>query len=132
MNITEAKPNRQNRTITLHLGNTLAEYEATYCSQSRMEALLSKVECADSLNWGCLASGHKPGCPRQLQFTHHDSYQRWAKHFNGHQSCVVIHRVRCLQCQAVFSVQPSFIIRYKRYETDATEKLMTLLFISED
>jgi hypothetical protein len=32
----------------------------------------------------------------------------------------------------VFSVQPSFLIRYKRYDTDATEKLMTLLFITED
>ena len=67
-----------------------------------------------------------------LHFTHHDSYARWAKHFNGSQSPVTILRVRCLDCGAVFSVQPSFIIRYKRYETDAVEKLMTLLFITED
>jgi len=45
---------------------------------------------------------------------------------------MTILRVRCLDCQAVFTVQPSFSIRYKRYETDATEKLMTLLFITED
>jgi hypothetical protein len=44
---------------------------------------------------------------------------------------VLIQRVRCLDCGAAFSVQPSFIIRYKRYETDAVEKLMTLLFITE-
>jgi len=30
MNITGAKPKRKNRTITLHLGNTLTEYETTY------------------------------------------------------------------------------------------------------
>ena len=54
------------------------------------------------------------------------------KHFKGTQSEVVIHRVRCLDCGAVFSVQPSFIMRYKRYDTDAAEKLMTLLFITED
>ena len=132
MNIDETKPNRQNRTITLHLGNTLAEYESTYLSKTGLAALIRRVEIADSLDWGCLASGHEVGCPRHLHFTHHDSYRRWAKHFNGSQTWVVIQRVRCLDCGAVFSVQPSFIIRYKRYETDATEKLMTLLFITED
>lgn len=132
MNIDESKRNRQNRTITLHLGNTLAEYETTYLSETGLAALIRRVEIADSLDWGCLATGHEAACPRQLHFTHHDSYRRWAKHFNGSQSWVVIQRVRCLDCGAVFSVQPSFIIRYKRYETDATEKLMTLLFITED
>ena len=132
MTIAQSKPKRQNRTITLYLGNTLADYETTYLSEAGVKALISKVELADSLNWGCLATEHGADCPRQLQFTHHDSYTRWAKHFNGRQSPIVIHRVRCLECGTVFSVQPSFIIRYKRYETDATEKLMTLLFITED
>ena len=40
-------------------------------------------------------------------------------------------RVRCLEGGAVFSVQPSFVVRYKRYDTDAIEKSMTLLFIAE-
>jgi len=132
MNIDESKPNRQNRTITLHLGNTLAEYESIYLSETGLTTLIRRVEIADSLDWGCLATGHEADCPRQLHFTHHNSYRRWAKHFNGNQTEVVIYRVRCLDCGAVFSVQPSFIIRYKRYETDATEKLMTLLFITED
>ena len=132
MNIVETKPKRQNRTITLYLGNTLVEYEKNYLVESGIEDLIKKVEQADSLNWGCLATGHKPGCVRRLHFTHHDSYMRWAKHFDGNRTLVPIHRVRCLDCAAVFSVQPSFIIRYKRYETDAAEKLMTLLFITED
>jgi hypothetical protein len=132
VNIDQAKPKRQKRTITLYLGNTLGEYEATYLTETGLKALIRRVETADSINWGCLATGHEAGCPRQLHFTHHDSYSRWVKHFNGTQSVVVIHRVRCLDCGAVFSVQPSFLIRYKRYDTDATEKLMTLLFITED
>jgi len=132
VNIDQTKPTRQNRTITLHLGNTLSEYETTYLSEAGVKALIGRVEIADSVDWGCLATGHKEGCPRQLQFTHHDSYTRSAKHFKGTQSEVTIHRVRCLDCGAVFSVQPSFIIRYKRYDTDAAEKLMTLLFITED
>jgi len=132
MTIIQDKPKRQNRTITLYLGQTLAEYEMTYLTKEGIEAVIRRVEIADSLNWGCLATEHKEGCPRQLQFTPHSSYSRWAKHFDGSKSLVTILRVECLDCHAVFSVQPSFIIRYKRYETDATEKLMTLLFITED
>jgi len=45
---------------------------------------------------------------------------------------VTILRVQCLECGAVFSIQPAFIVRYKRYETDAIEKFMVLLFITED
>lgn len=132
MNITESQSERQNRTITLHLGNTIAEYEQTYLTEGGIQALIEKVERADSLDWGCLATGHKAGCRRQLHFTHHGSYSRWVKHFKGTKSSVRIFQVRCLDCGEVFTVQPSFIIRYKRYETDAVEKLMTLLFITED
>lgn len=132
MSITEAKPKRKNRTITLYLGNTVEEYETTYLTDEGIQAMMRKVEIADSCNWGCLSTGHKKGCPRELHFTHHDSYTRWAKHFDGTKTLVTILRVRCLDCAVVFTVQPSFIIRYKRYETDATEKLMVLLFITED
>lgn len=45
---------------------------------------------------------------------------------------MTILRVRCLDCEAVFSIQPSFIVRYKRYDTDAIEKSATSLFITED
>jgi hypothetical protein len=54
------------------------------------------------------------------------------KHFDGTQASVMMMRVRCLECEVVFTIQPSFVVRYKRYETDALEKLMTLLFIAED
>jgi len=128
----ETKTKRQNRTVTLYLGNTLAEYEALISTKEGIENLVQQVEVADSINWGHLADGHDPDCPRCLHFTHHDSYPRWLKHFDGRKSEVVIIRVRCLECGAVFTIQPSFIVRYKRYDTDAIEKLMTLLFITED
>jgi hypothetical protein len=132
MSINKVKAKRQKRTITLYLGNTLSEYESTYLSKEGVQALIRRVEIADSFNWGCLATGHQAGCARQLHFTPHSSYSRWVKHFDGTKSSVTIIRVECSDCQAVFSVQPSFIVRYKRYETDAIEKLMTLLFITED
>ena len=113
MTITEAKAKRQNRTITLYLGQTLAEYEMNYLTKEGIQAVIRNVEIADSLDWGCLATGHKKGCPRQLRFTPHGHYTRWAKHFDRAKSLVTILRVECLDCQAVFSVQPSFIIRYK-------------------
>jgi hypothetical protein len=130
--VNEIRQERQNRTVTLYLGNTLAEYQQMISTESGIQALIERVETADSLNWGHLADGHHAGCPRRLHFTHHDSYTRWAKHFDGTRSLVTILRVRCLECEAVFSIQPSFLVRYKRYDTDALEKFMVLLFITED
>jgi len=130
--VSEVKQKRQNRTVTLYLGNTLAEYQEMIATEEGFQKLLQRVEIADSLNWGCLADGHKAGCPRRLHFTHHDSYRRGTRHFGGTQSQVDILRVRCLDCGAVFSIQPAFIVRYKRYDTDAIEKFATLLFITED
>lgn len=123
---------RQNRTVVLHLGNTLAEYEATLATPAGIPALIRRVGTADSLNWGHLADGHQEGCRRQLRFTHHETYTRSVTHFDGTQWSVPIVRVRCLDCGAVFSVLPSFVVRYKRYDTDAIEKFMVLLFITED
>ena len=130
--VTEAKRKRQNRTVTMHLGNTLAEYQDMISTAAGVQELIRRVEIADSLNWGCLVDGHKEGCPRRLQFTHHDGYTRWVKHFDGMRSLVTILRVRCLNCEAVLTIHPSFIVRYKRYDTDAIEKFATLLFITED
>jgi hypothetical protein len=130
--INETKQKRQNRTVTLYLGNTLVEYKEMISTEQGIEAVMRQVEVADSLNWGHLADGHCAGCARHLHFTHHDSYTRWVKHFDGTQSPVTILRARCLDCGAVFTIQPSFIVRYKRYDTDAIEKLMVLLFITED
>lgn len=129
---TETKQKRQNRTVTLYLGNTLAEYEEMIATEEGIRVLIQRVETADSLNWGHLADGHYAGCSRHLHFTHHDSYTRWLQHFDGTRALVTIIRVRCLDCGAVFTIQPSFIVRYKRYDTDAIEKLMVLLFITED
>ena len=130
--VTETKPKRQNRTVTLYLGHILAEYQRLISTPEGIQLLIRHVEIADSIDWGHLADGHHTGCPRQLHFTHHDSYTRWVKHFDGTQAAVIIMRVRCLDCEAVFTIQPSFMVRYKRYDTDAIEKLMTLLFITED
>ncbi len=130
--ISETKEKRQNRTITLYLGNTLAEYQNMISMEDGIATLIRRVEIADSLNWGHLANGHDAGCLRHLHFTHHDDYTRWIKHFDGTRSQVTIIRVRCLDCGVVFTIQPSFIVRYKRYDTDAIEKSMVLLFITED
>ncbi len=54
MSVSEAKPERKNRTITLYLGSTLAEYEATYLTTEGIQAVIERVEVADSIN--CLNS----------------------------------------------------------------------------
>ena len=130
--INETKQKRQNRTVALYLGNTLAEYEKMISTKEGIRALIQRVEIADRLNWGRLADGHHEGCSRCLRFTRHDSYTRWIEHFDGSRLLVTIIRVRCLDCAAVFTIQPSFIVRYKRHDTDSIEKMMVMLFITED
>jgi hypothetical protein len=46
---------RQNRTVTIHLGNTLAEHQEMISMEEGVQKLIRRVEIADSLNWGCLA-----------------------------------------------------------------------------
>ena len=96
--VNETRQKRKNRTVTLYLGNTLAEYEEMILAEGGIQRLIRQVEIADSLNWGPLADGHHAGCPRHLHFTHHDDYTRWVKHFDGKRSLVTIIRVRCLDC----------------------------------
>src|SRR5215207_7140961 len=76
MSILPAPPVRQNRTIVLYLGTTLADYEQLLADGSGHPALNQRVELADSLNWGHLADGHAPACPRHLHFTPHHHYSR--------------------------------------------------------
>ena len=132
MMIDEPEPKRKNRTIVLPLGRTLKEYNALISTEEGIKRLIRRVEIADHVNWGHLADGHEPACPRQHRFTHHTGYERWLKHYAGSRSRVSVVRVRCLDCEAVFTVLPSFIMRYKRYDTDAIEKMMVQLFITED
>jgi len=129
--VAEIQQKRQNRPVTLYLGNTLAEYEARISTPKDIQEMIERVEVADSLNWVPLAVGHKADCPHQLHFTPHDSYTRWARHFDRTRPLVTTVRVCCLECEAVFTIRPSLIVQYKRYDTDANEKPMTLLFIAE-
>lgn len=132
MSIPLSPASRQNRTVVLYLGTTLPEYEQLLAEGVGLPELIHRVELADSLNWGHLADGHAPACPRQLHFTPHQFYDRTVHHFAAPPSQVAITRVRCTDCGAVFTILPSFLVRYKRYDTDAIEKFMTLLFITED
>ena len=117
MSILPTPPPRQNRTVVLYLGTTVTEYEHLLAEGPGHPALLRRVELADSLNWGHLAAGHAPACPRHLHFTPHQLYSRAVRHFTGPPSAVAIMRVRCLDCGAVFTILPSFLVRYKRYDS---------------
>lgn len=132
MSITEPKQKRKNRTIVLPSGTTLAEYSQLISTEDGLKRLIRRVEIADRLNWGHLADRHEAGCRRQHRFTHHDGYPRGLKRYAGDHSVVSIIRARCLDCGAVFTILPAFVVRYKRYDTDAIEKFMVQLFITED
>ena len=128
----EIKKERENRTIVLPLGNTLKEYNELISTEVGIKQLIRRVEKADQYNWGHLADRHKPGCCRGHRFTCHGSYERGLNHYTGDRACVTIVRARCLDCGAVFTILPAFVVRYKRQDADAIEKMMVQLFITED
>lgn len=128
----ESEKERENRTIVLPLGNTLNEYNELISTEVGMNQLIRRVEIADKLNWGHLADRHKPGCCRGHRFTCHGSYERGLNHYTGDRARVAIVRARCLDCGAAFTVLPAFVVRYKRQDADAIEKMMVQLFITED
>src|SRR4051812_47660563 len=95
MSIQPTPAPRQNRTVVLYLGTTLADYEHLLADGPGRPALIQRVELADSLNWGHLADGHALACPRRLHFTPHHRYSRSLRHFTGPPTGVSIMRVRC-------------------------------------
>lgn len=129
---TTEEQQRRNRTVVLPLGNTLDEYNELISTDEGLNRLVRRVEIADSFDWGPLGGEHEENCSRQHRFTHHGSYERGLKHYTGECSRVTIKRVRCLDCDAVFSILPAFVGRYQRSDMDAIEKVMVQLFITED
>jgi hypothetical protein len=51
MSILGAGLTRQNRTVVLHLGTTLADYQALLATRDGIPIVIRRVEVADSLDW---------------------------------------------------------------------------------
>src|SRR5712691_10215658 len=107
-----AKVTRENRTITVDFHN-----EATYA------ALLGTTKaCVEFVLAFLLSIGfqllHKAGCSAGGSLTRHSHYAR--PRLGG----LTIWRVQCTTCQAVFTVLPHLVLRYRQMRPDVARKAL--------
>ncbi len=69
---------------------------------------------------------HKADCADTSRYTVHELRSRKVQGWLGESKTMEICRVRCCSCRAVFTMLPSFLMRYRRQDTDCLSKLMEL------
>jgi len=112
------KKRRQNRTVVLFLGVHHHEYQTVI---EQRTVFLGLVILADRQH---PFFGHKPKCPHPHRFTRHGHYSRTAIPWQGAPYPVCIWQVRCLACGAVFTILPSFLVRYQRFDAACIQQMI--------
>lgn len=108
----------QNRTVVLFLGVDNQEYQSVVKHRA---VFIGLVMLAD---WQHPFFGHQPGCSHAHRFTRHGHYIRTAIPWQGASYQVVIWQVRCLECEAVFTILPSFLVRYQRFDAACIQQMV--------
>lgn len=118
------KPIRnQNRTAIIYFGETKQDYLRMVEEKGHSELLeyiqpLLKVQLKQEQ--------HHEGCSDQSRYTVHSQRTRQLQGLLGSKETIPICRIRCQTCGAVFTVLPSFILRYRRQDTDCVGKLLEM------
>src|SRR5215831_17357430 len=108
----QARQTRENRTITIDFKN-----EATYCQLLGDGKAFLELVCAFLLSIGFQLK-HKATCTGGGCLTRHSHYAR--VRLGG----VIIWRIQCTTCRAVFTVLPHFILRYHAMPPEVARKAL--------
>jgi Domain of unknown function (DUF6431) len=113
----------QNRTAIIYFGPQQEDYLKLMEAQNR-SALIEYIQ--RPLEEQLVSEKHKEGCCDTSRYTIHGMRERQVEGWMGETHVIPICRVRCQSCRAVFTVLPSFLMRYRRQDTDCLEKLMEM------
>jgi hypothetical protein len=113
------KQTYQNRTAIVHFGATKQDYLNLVQSEDR-KALIAHLQAPLS------PERHKPGCVDTSRYTIHGLRERQLQGWLGQAETIPICRTHFQSCRAVFTVLPSFLLRYRRQDADCLEKLLEL------
>jgi hypothetical protein len=109
---------RQRRTVTVDFGLVIEEYAriqrdtATYLERvTVVMRLVTHVQ-------------HYEGCTGEHRYTRHSTRGRPIHRKAADPIRVPISQIRCLDCDAVFTVLPSFMLRYQRFEVRLAQSLL--------
>jgi hypothetical protein len=120
--MTEARHN-QNRTAIVYFGPNKEDYLKLLQAEDRSEFI---AYIQSPLQAQLLPEMHKTGCEDSSRYTLHGLRYRSVQGWLGEAESVPISRVRCCGCRAVYTVLPSFLMRYRRQDTDCLGKLLEL------
>jgi hypothetical protein len=107
-----AKPTRQNRTITVDFQDETTYFQLLGDTQAFVEFV-----CAFLLSLGFQLL-HKTSCSEGGSLTRHSHYAR--VRLGG----LTIWRVQCTTCQAVFTVLPHFVLRYRQMRPEVAREAL--------
>jgi hypothetical protein len=113
----------QNRTAIIYFGETKQEY-LNLVEAEKHRALLAYIQ--PFLKVQLQPQQHHDGCTDQSHYTIHSQRDRQLQGLLGAKESIPICRVRCQTCRAVFTVLPSFIMRYRRQDPDCLGKLLEM------
>jgi len=109
---------RKNRTVIVYFGVFL-QYIEIIGNKARYICIVAAAMAKATVE-------HKEGCTCSKGYTWHRSRKRTLKNFRGESYEAPIWQIRCKECGAVFTVLPSFMARYQRWDVDALSKLLEI------
>lgn len=119
-----SKPSgNQKRTAIIYFGETRQDYLRLVEEKGHRE-LLAYIQ--PLLTAQLLEDQHHDGCSDQSHYTVHSQRNRQLQGLLGSKETIAICRVRCQTCGAVFTVLPSFILRYRRQDADCVGKILEM------
>jgi Domain of unknown function (DUF6431) len=117
------QPN-QNRTAIVYFGASKQDYLNLIQADEHHQAYIEYIQKPLQAQISC--QQHKPGCTDISRYTVHSQRTRRLRGWGGELEVLPICRAKCRSCQAVFTVLPSFIARYRRQDTDCLGKLLEM------
>jgi hypothetical protein len=113
----------QKRTAIVYFGSQHEDYLKLLQSEDRSK-YIEYIQAP--LQQQLIPEMHHIGCSDTSQYTIHGLRERKVQFWMGQTQIIPICRVRCQSCRAVFTVLPSFLMRYRRQDTDSLGKLMEM------
>lgn len=112
---------RKNRTVIVYFG-LFIEYLEIVGDRARYICIVAAAMAMATVE-------HKDGCTCSRGYTRHQKRQRVPRNFRGEQYEVPIWQIRCNECKAVFTILPSFLARYQRFDVSGLAKILEVNLI---
>ncbi len=117
------KATYQNRTAIVYFGPNRQDYLDLVQAEDR-QPLIEYLQAP--LQAQLSQEQHHADCGDTSRYTLHGFRNRRVQGWLGEVATIPICRARCRSCRAVFTVLPSFVVRYRRHDADCLGKLLEL------